>query len=166
MQFLGIATKTKAGGPGPQPWASLVPEDVFLVTEFLEGGDLSRLKDPSYSSNWKLRVTILRDIARAMRHIHTLGKAFVFFPPKSHAYVFPATKLGMMHRDLKSGNLLLSEDWTTTKVCDLGLARRVESEVDAFMTCSGSGPWVAPEVIRREAYSFPADIFSYGRQVN
>ena len=79
VQFLGIATKTKAGGPGPQPWASLVPEDVFLVTEFLEGGDLSRLKDPSYSSNWKLRVTILRDIARAMRHIHTLGKQLFSF---------------------------------------------------------------------------------------
>lgn len=68
----------------------------------------------------------------------------------------------MIHRDLKSSNLLLSADWRTAKVCDLGLARTVDSATDAAMTVSGSELWMAPEIAMEKPYHQPADVFSYG----
>eukprot|EP01094_Clydonella_sp_ATCC50884_P014254 TRINITY_DN2463_c0_g1_i1.p1 TRINITY_DN2463_c0_g1~~TRINITY_DN2463_c0_g1_i1.p1 ORF type:complete len:339 (+),score=80.63 TRINITY_DN2463_c0_g1_i1:1092-2108(+) len=68
---------------------------------------------------------------------------------------------GMIHRDLKSPNILL-DNWVA-KVADFGSGRRaVES---ATMTVAGVGTirWTAPEILRREqAYSFAVDVYSFG----
>eukprot|EP01094_Clydonella_sp_ATCC50884_P014258 TRINITY_DN2463_c0_g1_i6.p1 TRINITY_DN2463_c0_g1~~TRINITY_DN2463_c0_g1_i6.p1 ORF type:complete len:355 (+),score=71.99 TRINITY_DN2463_c0_g1_i6:1092-2156(+) len=67
---------------------------------------------------------------------------------------------GMIHRDLKSPNILL-DNWVA-KVADFGSGRSaVES---ATMTVAGVGTirWTAPEILRREpAYSFAVDVYSW-----
>ena len=64
----------------------------------------------------------------------------------------------MIHRDLKSENLLINEDFVG-KVADFGLARFEDTATT--MTMCGTPSWVAPEVFRGESYSHKADVYSY-----
>jgi len=66
----------------------------------------------------------------------------------------------ILHRDLKSLNLLVSEDFTI-KVSDFGLSKILECETLANSKL-GTLNWLPPEVIRGEAYTFSSDIYSYG----
>jgi LIM domain kinase 1 len=113
---------------------------IFIVTEFLPGGDLrSKLKDDSIELSWHLRVRVAIDVAYAMNYLHSKK---------------------MIHRDLKSQNLLVCEDWKI-KVCDFGFARKAEPKAD-FLTMCGTDEWMAPEVGLGEKYDTRADVFSYG----
>jgi len=118
-------------------------DDMYIITEFVTGGDLrSKLKDKGIDMDWKLRVGILRDIALAMNYLHAKS---------------------IIHRDLKSHNLLVAEDWKV-KVCDFGLARTAPEgeEQKGGMTIVGTNEWMAPEVAMGEAYDNSADVFSFG----
>jgi len=66
----------------------------------------------------------------------------------------------IIHRDLKSANLLLDSSLSSVKVCDFGLSRC--KEATAAMTAIGTCQWSAPEVLRRDAYSEKADVWSFG----
>ncbi|ELR17849.1 protein kinase domain containing protein [Acanthamoeba castellanii str. Neff] len=113
---------------------------IYIVTEFIPGGDLrSKLKDDSLELSWLLRVKIAIDVAYAMNYLHSKK---------------------MIHRDLKSQNLLVCEDWKI-KVCDFGFARKAEPKAD-FLTMCGTDEWMAPEVGLGEKYDTRADVFSYG----
>lgn len=113
--------------------------DMFIVTEYVSGGDLrSKLKDKSVEMDWNLITRLALDIALAMNYLHAKG---------------------LMHRDLKSHNLLVGENWKI-KVCDFGLARKEEG--GDFMTIVGTNEWMAPEVAMGEKYGKSADVFSYG----
>ncbi|KAL6076117.1 Nucleolar protein NOP5, putative, expressed [Balamuthia mandrillaris] len=118
-------------------------DDMYIITEFISGGDLrSKLKDTSVEMDWNLRVSIARDVALALNYLHSKN---------------------IMHRDLKSHNLLVSENWKV-KVCDFGLARSApddETEKNN-MTIVGTNEWMAPEVAMQENYDKSADVFSFG----
>lgn len=82
MRFVGVA------------WDSL--SDLCLLTEFMEGCDLRTLLDSYEAQNepvgWnKTKVTIALHVAHALTYLHSLD------PP-------------VLHRDLKSRNILLSAD--------------------------------------------------------
>lgn len=63
--------------------------DVLMVTEYVPGGDLrKKLKDKKVKMSWALRAKIAHDVAAAMAFLHSRG---------------------VMHRDLKSNNLLVTE---------------------------------------------------------
>jgi mitogen-activated protein kinase kinase kinase 2 len=68
----------------------------------------------------------------------------------------------IVHRDLKSANILIASDGVL-KVSDFGSSRKFE-EQDGFLCKSlrGSPYWMAPEVVKREGYTFSADIWSFG----
>jgi hypothetical protein len=76
----------------------------FIVTELMSGGSLEDvLHDNKRELPWHARVKIGLQVALGMEHLH-----------KRH----------MLHRDLKSANVLLDED-LKAKVCDFGLSRVV-----------------------------------------
>jgi len=67
---------------------------------------------------------------------------------------------GIIHRDVKSNNLLVEEDWTI-KVCDFGFARDIDKSTESMTLC-GTDEWMAPEVALGEKYDAKADVFSFG----
>lgn len=68
----------------------------------------------------------------------------------------------IMHRDLKSGNILLDAHGTV-KISDFGLSCVLDLSGSHDLTAeTGTYRWMAPEVIRHEPYSTKADVYSFG----
>ncbi|CAM9593701.1 unnamed protein product, partial [Laminaria digitata] len=68
---------------------------------------------------------------------------------------------GVMHRDLKLSNLLLSEDGRRLRIGDFGLAVKLEDEDHERYTICGTPNYMAPEV-QGCGYSLSADLWSAG----
>jgi serine/threonine protein kinase len=112
--------------------------------EYCERGALfSILADKSIELPWVLRRSIMLGLAQGIHYLHTRHPVII-------------------HRDLKSLNVLLTEDWTT-KVTDFGLSRYSPQSVSEQMTGQiGTYHWMAPEVINSNHYTEKADVYSYG----
>ncbi|KAL2299139.1 hypothetical protein Nmel_014757 [Mimus melanotis] len=67
----------------------------------------------------------------------------------------------VIHRDLKLGNLFLSDDMEV-KIGDFGLATRVEYDGERKKTLCGTPNYIAPEVLGKKGHSFEVDIWSIG----
>ena len=72
-----------------------------------------------------------------------------------------AAERGLIHRDVKPGNILFS-DAHTTKIVDFGLARVLEEEAEARGEIWGTPYYIAPERLNYEAEDFRSDIYSLG----
>ncbi|XP_012993005.2 mitogen-activated protein kinase kinase kinase 9 [Esox lucius] len=119
-----------------------------LVMEFARGGPLNRALSgkripPCTLVDWAVQ------IARAMQYLHCEA-------------IVP-----IIHRDLKSSNILIlekveMEDLSnkTLKITDFGLAR--EWHRTTKMSAAGTYAWMAPEVIRSSTFSKGSDVWSYG----
>ncbi|KAG5240270.1 serine/threonine-protein kinase pakF [Salix suchowensis] len=119
------------------------PQRLCIVTEFLPRGSLFRLLQRSTTKlDWRRRVHMALDIARGMNYLHHCN------PP-------------IIHRDLKSSNLLVDKNWTV-KVGDFGLSRLKHETYLTTKTGKGTPQWMAPEVLRNEPSDEKSDIYSYG----
>jgi eukaryotic-like serine/threonine-protein kinase len=69
---------------------------------------------------------------------------------------------GVVHRDIKPGNVLLGEDGLV-KITDFGISRAVE-DVTGTITSAivGTPAYLSPEVARGERASFASDVYSLG----
>ncbi|XP_059289420.1 uncharacterized protein LOC132042927 isoform X1 [Lycium ferocissimum] len=119
------------------------PQRLCIVTEFLPRGSLFRLLQKNSSKlEWRRRIHMALDVARGMNYLHHLS------PP-------------IVHRDLKSSNLLVDKNWTV-KVGDFGLSRLKHETYLATKTGKGTPQWMAPEVLRNELSDEKSDIYSFG----
>ncbi|KAI9122931.1 hypothetical protein K1719_005820 [Acacia pycnantha] len=119
------------------------PQRLCIVTEFLPRGSLFRLlqrKTPKL--DWRRRAHMALDIARGVNYLHHCS------PP-------------IIHRDLKSSNLLVDRNWTV-KVGDFGLSRLKHETYLTTKTGKGTPQWMAPEVLRNEPSDEKSDVYSFG----
>ena len=122
---------------------------LYMVMEFCNGGDLADyLRDKGTLSEETLQIFV-KQLGRAILAIH---------------------KCGVMHRDLKPGNILLSYPTTITrvqpcdiklKIADFGFARFLNDE-DMAATLCGSPIYMAPEVLMGLHYDSRVDLWSLG----
>lgn len=118
-------------------------EDYYIVTEYIDGGDLSAvLKNPGVTLHKKLE--ILLKVTAALDHAH---------------------QQGIVHRDVKPSNILLTRD-LEPKLCDFGIATALwgrESRLTQTNETIGTMDYIAPEQKENsKSVDFRADIYSLG----
>ncbi|KAJ6813692.1 serine/threonine-protein kinase EDR1-like [Iris pallida] len=119
------------------------PPNLSIVSEFLPRGSLYRiLHRPNCQIDEMQRIKMALDVAKGMNCLHTSIPTIV-------------------HRDLKSPNLLVDKNWTV-KVCDFGLSRLKHSTFLSSKSTAGTPEWMAPEVLRNEPSNEKCDVYSFG----
>eukprot|EP00440_Ansanella_granifera_P033084 gb/GFBE01035897.1/.p1 GENE.gb/GFBE01035897.1/~~gb/GFBE01035897.1/.p1 ORF type:complete len:306 (+),score=60.65 gb/GFBE01035897.1/:1-918(+) len=121
-----------------------------ILVEFCAGGNLFDQLRSSQKLAWLQKTKIARDVAEAMRHLHSLD-------PK------------IIHRELSSKNLLLDQRIESSKqvphikVADFGSARYLDHYASPLTFGVGSVQWMAPEIIDETGpfYSEKCDVYSY-----
>ncbi|MDR0965070.1 MAG: protein kinase [Myxococcales bacterium] len=120
-----------------------VAEDAFIVTELIHGPTLAAFAEAhSFAPPAELALCALHELASALEHAHANG---------------------IVHRDLKLENVMLTETGTL-KLMDFGIARILDSDVRMTMTGAlvGSPLNMSPEIVEGEVATPASDIFSAG----
>ncbi|XP_059318413.1 serine/threonine-protein kinase STY13-like [Lycium ferocissimum] len=112
-----------------------------IVTEYAKGGSVRQFlaRRQNRSVPLKLAVKQALDVARGMEYVHDLN---------------------LIHRDLKSDNLLIAAD-KSIKIADFGVAR-IEVQTEGMTPETGTYRWMAPEMIQHRPYTHKVDVYSFG----
>ncbi|XP_024975572.1 cold-responsive protein kinase 1-like [Cynara cardunculus var. scolymus] len=126
-------------------WCTDGPE-LLLVLEYMPQGSLDKFLwgEKRGQLNWKQRSDIIVGIAKGLAHLH--GEFHV----------------KIIHRDIKSSNILLDDDFQP-KIADFGLARfQPEDETHVSTRFAGTMGYTAPEYANRGHLSEKVDVYSFG----
>eukprot|EP01119_Soliformovum_irregulare_P002844 TRINITY_DN1309_c1_g1_i1.p1 TRINITY_DN1309_c1_g1~~TRINITY_DN1309_c1_g1_i1.p1 ORF type:complete len:1067 (-),score=334.98 TRINITY_DN1309_c1_g1_i1:55-3186(-) len=115
---------------------------ICMVMEYCGQGSLYHvMNDPSIPFGWEEFFKFGSEMTEGLLSLHA------FEPP-------------IVHRDLKSLNIMLNEDWDT-KIIDFGLARLVTSDnLETLGNVRGTVGWTAPELLASKGFTIRSDIYS------
>mmetsp|Transcript_14305 Transcript_14305/g.21416 ORF Transcript_14305/g.21416 Transcript_14305/m.21416 type:complete len:408 (-) Transcript_14305:251-1474(-) len=118
-------------------------EKYYLVLEYLEGGELFDRIVAKKTYNEKEARDVVSLVLSGLKYMHDRNIA---------------------HRDLKPENLILAskKDDANVKIADFGFASRKNQGGEAMATQCGTPGYVAPEILRGNAYSKAVDMWSMG----
>ncbi|MEW6252460.1 MAG: serine/threonine-protein kinase, partial [Planctomycetota bacterium] len=117
----------------------------YFVMEYIDGVDLAALLADGLRASWQQAAALGADAARGLAAIH---------------------QAGLLHRDIKPGNLLLGADGRV-RVADLGVVGLAHERCDTppipGSPLAGTLAYAAPEMFRPDAgVGPPADLYSLG----
>lgn len=113
----------------------------YIVMELIKGKTLKEIIEEEGRIPWKVAVDIAKQIAAALEMAH---------------------KNGIVHRDIKPHNIIISDDFTV-KVTDFGIAKAVtNATMTAFGSTIGSVHYFSPEHAKGTITDAKSDIYSIG----
>ncbi|NWT26235.1 NEK5 kinase, partial [Cardinalis cardinalis] len=125
-------------------YASLQEENkLYIVMEYCDGGDLMKrinmqhgvLFDEDQILSWFVQISL------GLKHIHDKK---------------------ILHRDVKTQNVFLSNNGKVAKLGDFGIARQLNSTTEFAHTCVGTPYYLSPEICENRPYNNKTDIWSLG----
>ncbi|CAA3028499.1 serine threonine- kinase CCR3 [Olea europaea subsp. europaea] len=126
-------------------------DERLLVYEFMKNGALydhlhNNKKISNVMNSWKMRIKISLDAARGIEYLHNYA-----VPP-------------IIHRDIKSSNILLDANWTA-RVSDFGLSLMGGSENDCDyrpLKAAGTVGYIDPEYYGLNVLTAKSDVYGFG----
>ncbi|KAJ6952640.1 hypothetical protein D5086_033697 [Populus alba] len=122
-------------------------ENMALVYEYMANGNLKDqlLENSTNMLNWRARLQIAVDAAQGLEYLHNGCR-----PP-------------IVHRDLKSSNILLTEN-LQAKIADFGLSKAFTNEEDSHVITipAGTPGYIDPEFRASGNLNKKSDVYSFG----
>jgi len=114
----------------------------YIVMEYVEGPSAADLLREYRELDVEQTVAIVRDACHGLDYAH---------------------RAGVVHRDVKPGNLLLAEETGITKLADFGIAKAAEqTRITQVGSVLGTAAYLSPEQARGEEAGLASDIYSLG----
>jgi len=115
------------------------PESPYLVMEYVNGNSLDKFDSPDTLLPVETVIDVMRQSAEALAY---------------------ASRLGIIHRDVKPGNIIVRKDGRV-KIADFGCA--ITSEPNkSVVAIAGSLPYMSPEQLEGQPLGPQSDIYSLG----
>ncbi|HEU4950456.1 MAG TPA: serine/threonine-protein kinase [Holophagaceae bacterium] len=115
----------------------------FMAMEYVQGQTLDALIKSGVQVPLAQKLVLAGSIAEALDHAH---------------------QLGVIHRDVKPGNVMVTEDGRA-KLMDFGIAKREDAGLTQTGTFLGTPSYAAPEQIREGTVTARSDQFSFAVMV-
>ncbi|KAK0065522.1 aurora kinase C [Biomphalaria pfeifferi] len=117
----------------------------FIFLEYMKGGSLENFIGDKYDKGEKIEEPyagkIVKQVLEAVAYLHSLNH---------------------FHRDIKSANVLMLDEWNV-KLADFGLTKEFAEITKTYTSCVGTYRFMAPEMFdRKRKYNKPVDIWAIG----